>query len=868
VFYAACELKPHATGRFTLLVSYWPEVAVWLDGKPLLYEKGEMALGMPRAAAAVELKRGATHRLLVKIASKGRQSLFRVAVVSGTPNATAEPKSAPVDVLLRMPEKRTGELLVESLALAIEGGNLIGAGQPIRMWVRAPCGAVETKQQVRLDTRIGDSDGKLVRKFVPETIAASKLVGRGVARPWRLPATARQPYYTVTANVLSGEKTLGTLSDKLYLAEGLAAWSEKLGKDVRAAQRKLGRLREYTEPDYALALLKLEKAGLGARTGRGYGEIADELAEAETALKRLEAERSRKLTPGLHEFAYLSTIDDSAQPYYVYVPKKHDARTRRPCVVYLHGYNPDLNKVNWQLIPRDLLAYCDDHGFYLIAPFARSNTDFQGVGEQDVRWVYQLCLRRLPIDPRRVFLFGYSMGAMGAFTLGAHDPDLWAGIVSISGRADYYLWKDLDRKKIEPYKRRLLDAEFGAEMLGNFRNLPVLMFHGGSDTLVKVEQSRTLHKKLKAMGADSTYHEIPDEDHWIIEQTLADDRIFRWMAKRKQDLHPKQIDFTSHTIKYHRAYWADVLELVRWGEPICVTARLAAGGKRIDVTTENVATLRLNLTKELVRAWGGKGPAVGGPREGPSLASDKKLTVRINGKDHAVTLPGVHTFEVAATKRVGDLRKSPRLCGPVKDAFNRRFLIVVGMAGETEPETQAFQLRVQRAATEWFRFTKAYPLLRMDSQVGEDDIKRANLVLVGSPASNSLLRRIAPKLPIQIDKKGFTVLGKTYSAEDHGLAMVYPNPLNPTRYVVVRSGLPYGGRLSENHKYDLLPDFVIFKRGTDYDDTDRAVIAGHFDENWRLAERLIWRRGEKAPDPRRNPPPAYEPLPRDERQTP
>jgi pimeloyl-ACP methyl ester carboxylesterase len=836
VFYAACELRPHATGQFVLSTSYWPEIAVWLDGVPVLYQKGEAVLGIPRAAAGVRLKKGATHHVLVKIGSKSRQSFFQLRLTGGTKE---EPKPAPVDVLLRMPRERLGELLVDSMTLAIEGGTLIGAGRPVRMRIRVPAGSVATPDEVELRTKITDSDAQLVRKFRPAKQDVLDLVGRGLALPWRLPETARKPYYKVTTTVVRDGKTLGELSETLYLAEGLSAWADALSKQITAVRGEMGRLREYTDPDYALALLKLEKAGLGARAARPPREMAAELAAAEAALSRIEKHQSRKLTPGLHEFAHLSSIDDSPQPYYIFVPKKHDGRTKLPCVLYLHGYNPDLNKLNWQLIPTELLDYCDQFGYYLVAPFARSNTDFQGVGEKDVRWVYQLCLRRLPIDPQRVFLVGYSMGAMGAFTLGAHYPDHWAGIVSVSGRADYYLWKDLDRSKVEPYKRRLIDAEFGAQMIGNYKNLPVLMYHGGADTLIRVEQSRTLHNKLKAMGADTTYKEFADRDHWIFSDAMADDGAFRWMAKRKLDLFPKQVDYASYTIKYHRAYWADVLDLVAWGPPIRVKARLVPGGDRLDVFTENVATLRLNLAKELV--------------------DDRtKLTVRLNGKDQVVKVPGVQTFEVAKTNRVGPLRKSPRLCGPVKDAFNSRFIVVVGVADESQAETERFRQRVQRAASEWYRFTKAYPLIQADRHLSANDIKRANLMLIGSPANNTTLRKIAPKLPIKVDDKGFSLLGKTYPAGDHGLVMIYPNPLNPTRYVVVRSGQPYGGRLSENHKYDLLPDFVIFRKGTDYDDTDQAVVAGHFDENWQLAERLIWRRGKEAPDPRRNPPP---PLP-------
>ena len=90
------------------------------------------------------------------------------------------------------------------------------------------------------------------------------------------------------------------------------------------------------------------------------------------------------LEPGVHELAYLAEQDESPQPYYLYVPKAHDGRRALPCIVYLHGYAPDLNKLNWALFPEALLDYCDRFACYLVAPFGRSNTDFRGIGEADV----------------------------------------------------------------------------------------------------------------------------------------------------------------------------------------------------------------------------------------------------------------------------------------------------------------------------------------------------------------------------------------------------------------------------------------------------------------------------------------------------
>jgi pimeloyl-ACP methyl ester carboxylesterase len=624
---------------------------------------------------------------------------------------------------------------------------------------------------------------------------------------------------------------------------------KSLNQRLRQAGRRLGE-RRYQTPDYALAMLKMEKAGLMSRGFYTLDQTVAELDDGDAALQRLEQRQARPVQPGLSEHAYLSTVDDSAQPYYIFVPRAHDGKTPRPCIVYLHGYSPDLDKLNWQMLPPALLEQADRHGVYIAVPFARSNTDFQSIGEADVIEVLERVSRDLPVDADRVYLMGYSMGGMGTFTLGAHFPGRWAGIVSLAGRPDYYLWKQLDPAKVEPWKRRLLDLEFGAAARGNFRNTPLLMYHGSADSLVRPEQSRRMHQAMRAMGADATLHILPDEDHWIMNRVLETDGIFQWMnhPDRKLNRWPKRVDFTAYSIKYRRSHWVTVHDLIRWGEPIRVQAELNADRSRLEVTTSNVASLTLDLDEQLV----GKAP---------------RLTVRINGQEHPVAKPGPATFEVVPVKPVGKLRKTPTLCGPIKEALTQRFLLVFGSgeAGDKD-DLRRLQDDLSRYAGEWYRFTKSMPLWERADRVTDKHLRSANLVLHGSPSDNLLLKRIADKLPIKITDRGFEFQAQTYDRADHGLVMIYPNPLNPERYVVVRSGLPYGERLPENHKYDLLPDFIIFRRGTDYDDTDAAVVAGFFDENWQVAERLLWRRAPDAPapDPRlpRAEPPAWpEPFP-------
>ena len=67
------------------------------------------------------------------------------------------------------------------------------------------------------------------------------------------------------------------------------------------------------------------------------------------------------------------------------------------------------------------------------------------------------------------------------------------------------------------------------------------------------------------------------------------------------------------------------------------------------------------------------------------------------------------------------------------------------------------------------------------------------------------------------------------------LSMIYPNPLNTGKYVVLNSGLTF----RENHKSNAvqnpqLPDWAILDLSTppDGNAAGKAVAADFFDENW------------------------------------
>jgi len=63
----------------------------------------------------------------------------------------------------------------------------------------------------------------------------------------------------------------------------------------------------------------------------------------------------------------------------------------------------------------------------------------------------------------------------------------------------------------------------------------------------------------------------------------------------------------------------------------------------------------------------------------------------------------------------------------------------------------------------------------------------ANLILFGTPQTNPLVAKALPKLPIKWTAEKLEVNGVEYDAKTHLPVLIYPNPLNPSKYIVLNS---------------------------------------------------------------------------------
>jgi hypothetical protein len=264
---------------------------------------------------------------------------------------------------------------------------------------------------------------------------------------------------------------------------------------------------------------------------------------------------------------------------------------------------------------------------------------------------------------------------------------------------------------------------------------------------------------------------------------------------------------------------------------------LTQGGK-IRLETRNVAALTLSMPT-------GRYPL--NPLEPPQLTIDGQDLAGLPHprSDRSWTCP---LYREAQTWRVGQpseagLRKRHNLQGPIDDAFMDSFLIVRPSGECVHPTMEKFvQSELARAIEHWRRHFRGAARVKDDTAVTDEDIASSNLVLWGDAASNALIKRINDRLPIRFDSEGIVVGRRHFDRPQHAPVLIYPNPLNPQRYVVLNSSFTFReyDYLNNARQTPKLPDWAIVDLRTPPNSRwpGKIAAADFFDESWQLrAER-------------------------------
>ena len=528
---------------------------------------------------------------------------------------------------------------------------------------------------------------------------------------------------------------------------------------------------------------------------------------------------AQRLKAGPQDLSFFSTVDDTDQPYALYIPDNFDESRAYPLVVFLHGAYS-----NHRLGLRRLFGVGNSQGYDFIrpgnvpyendveatrywppfrpvdyiaaAPYARGTAGYQGIPEQDVYDMIDDLRSRFLIDEDRIYLTGLSMGGGGTLWLGLTRPDLWAAIAPVCPAP----------------------PDGTAELAGNAMNMPVHLFVGDKDFLYPVASE--WKTKLEAAAQRLDYIEYPGVGHNSWEWAYKGGFIFEWFSQFRRDLYPEQVKFSSGRFKYNKAYWVKFDDLVP-GEMATIDAKFT-GKNRVEVQTTGLGAFTLTLEGH------------------PMFEAAKKVSLTVDGQPYSAKSAGAVSFTKTdgrwTNKKFtpGLTAKQPGGEGPVSAAVAGSHIYVYGTGGNPSPEELAARRAQAAEAADWMGRggrIMVFPRVISDQQVRQSDYVTSNLVLFGTRETNAIIEQFADRLPLHLDA----------DAPDYGLLYIYP--MN-RHYLLISSGLPWwtppkkacgqqgltfmGSKIEMLKKYG---DFILFRESP-----DNVISQGIFDNEWKLAE--------------------------------
>jgi hypothetical protein len=123
-----------------------------------------------------------------------------------------------------------------------------------------------------------------------------------------------------------------------------------------------------------------------------------------------------------------------------------------------------------------------------------------------------------------------------------------------------------------------------------------------------------------------------------------------------------------------------------------------------------------------------------------------------------------------------------------------------------------------------------------DKDVTEADLAKYHVVLFGDPGSNKWIAKLNGKLPVKWTRETVSIGAESFPAKESFPAMIYPNPLNPAKYVVLNTGLTIDDRgYNGDYGTPLWGDYAIVKAKAGAE-VPEMLTAGLFDESWKLAK--------------------------------
>lgn len=444
----------------------------------------------------------------------------------------------------------------------------------------------------------------------------------------------------------------------------------------------------------------------------------------------------------------------------LYIPPNYDPSIQWPLRLFADEYHWSVNR------------YGSSEDSLLLYWHSISHNDMQWA-QYEMLW--RILTEKLSIDEDRVYIYGGCANGIATMALALNYPDRWAECHASLGNSYRHL-------------------------SGNALNL-TLMFPGGHwenqnliayyDFAVKCFQYYGCNRVVHSYTPSTA--QIPPQEHYT----------------SSRNRHPQRVLFTTESLDNARSYWAQIDGRV--DENLFATIDATVVGQTLYINTTNIDAYSIDLNMaplnptapiSIIESAYNNYPNIApptGPRGQDVCFATTEHTAHVYSFDLGMLQPDPNSITVLENDNCiininseyqlqrqsqryqhAALVKTDELNGTFQNVFNDNYLLVYG-TGNDDAYNDAARNAANRLANR--------ALCISDANVAPGMIADYNLVIVGLLDPCCCLAEISEHLPISTNGRQIQVNGNIYEDSDYGYMLIYPNPLNPNKYVLMLSAI-------------------------------------------------------------------------------
>ena len=237
-----------------------------------------------------------------------------------------------------------------------------------------------------------------------------------------------------------------------------------------------------------------------------------------------------QLTYTTEDFEAKTYSSSAGEPlkYRIHVPEAKDPAEKLPLILFFHGAGErgDDNVSQLTHGANPIMAYakkadtdviviapqCPKGKQWVDTPWSADSHTMPAKPSESMQLVIDLLKEvreTMPVDETRIYVTGLSMGGFGTWDIIQRMPDTFAAAMPVCGGGD------------------TAEAE-------TIKDIPIHVFHGGNDTVVKTKRSQDMVAALKTAGSTVQYTEYPGVGHDSWSKTYSTDENLAWLLAQKK----------------------------------------------------------------------------------------------------------------------------------------------------------------------------------------------------------------------------------------------------------------------------------------------------------------------------------------------